>query len=172
MGAPTAHQHQAIASPPPSPTLAPAVSPAPTRKAPPTPVATLLAPAPTTCPAAPPLQRQTFAHVAGFSGPITLVGMGSVWVPAPYFLTTPLHLELQGYTPWPSTKIVWEVGPNHPFAQPVEETATNLATGQLAWWRQGGDPSQSQHGYGQTLVLDADTSGPAIPHGSPARVGI
>ena len=45
----------------------------------PTPVASLLDPAPTTCPSSPPLQTLSFAHFGGFVGPETFFGGGPVW---------------------------------------------------------------------------------------------
>lgn len=144
-------------------------SPTPTSNhAGPSPVAGVLAPVPTACPSSPSLQTRGFPQFSGFSGPVTFSGQAPVWVATPYLPTTPVHLDDQGYTAWPGTKIVWEVGPS--FAQPVRVTITNMATGQLAWWGEGGDPAQSGGTPAQTLVLDpanADPSAPAVSHGSP-----
>jgi hypothetical protein len=145
-------------------TPTPAPFPTPTPEALPTPVATLLASAPTNCPSAPPLQTMTFAQFGGFRGSVTFHGDPPVWIPDGYFPTV-LHLNSLGYDPWPGTKIVWEVGPNYPGAAIVE--VTNLTTGHLAWWGQGGPIAQSLYGAAQALLLDPHTTGPAAYHGPP-----
>lgn len=136
----------------------------------PSPVAALLDPPPLNCPTSPPLQSRGFTSFGGFQGGVSLIGHAPVWVPSLYFPQTPVDLELSnGYTPWPGTKIIWEVGPN--YSKTVRVTVTDLATGQLAWWGQNEDgPDQSQYGSSQTLTLDATSLGPAAYHG-PSETG-
>jgi len=130
-----------------------------------TPVAGLFDPAPTNCPSAPPLQTREFAHFGGFSGPVTLHGGGRAWIAGPYYdqLVPTLHLNGQGYTPWPSTKLIWEVGPN--VSQPVHVTATELRTGVLGYWFFKVREEQAA----PELALDpeAPTATAADYHGSP-----
>jgi hypothetical protein len=130
-----------------------------------TPVAGLLDPAPTNCPSAPPLQTREFAHFGGFSGAVTLHGGGRAWIAGPYYdqLVPTLHLNGQGYTPWPSTKLIWEAGPN--VSQPVHVTATELRTGALGYWYFKVREEQAA----PELVLDpeAPTATAADYHGSP-----
>jgi hypothetical protein len=64
-----------------------------------------------------------------------------------------------GDNPWPGTKIIWEVGPN--YTQPVTVVATNLATGQLAWWGRGSQPPDAPE-----LILYPNPGSPEY-HGSP-----
>lgn len=96
-----------------------------------TPVAGLLGLVPARCPSAPQLQTRTFTHFGGFSSSVTLRGGGPVWIAGFYFPTI-LHLNAQGYTAWPSTKIIWEIGQN--TNQRVTITARNLETGALGYW--------------------------------------
>lgn len=110
-----------------SPGLSPVVQ-RPTQQASPgpSPVTTLLAPAPQDCPSGPSLSSRTFP---GFNGSVT--GSGSVWeggLPA----NATLNLDQFGYTPWPSTKILWPIGPDFPATVVVR--VANLRTGSEAWW--------------------------------------
>jgi hypothetical protein len=136
----------------------------------PTPVATLLDPVPTTCPAAPALQTISVSVPLGLdSGSTTLHGSSPVWIVGFYYQTI-VHVNSQGYTPWPGTKIVWAVGPDYP--QVVTVQAINLRSGAPAWWGFGAPGSPPKLGTaGQTLILDpSGASGPgaADTHGSSA----
>ena len=137
----------------------PAATPLPTGTATPgagpTPVAGLLDPAPTNCPIIAPPQM---IQVSG----IELAGSSPVWIRGGYSPST-LHLNQIGYTPWPGTKIIWEIGPN--YSQAVMVQVKNLQTGALAWWGQGDRPP----GAGQTLILDPNHpsgSDPYSDHGA------
>lgn len=121
----------------------------------PTPVPSLLDSAPTDCPLLMPPQA---SDVLG----TTLVGGGPAWIRRAYYAPT-LHLNQQGYTPWPGTKIIWEIGPNYPQAVTVH--VSNLQTGTLAWW---GQESNRPPEAGQVLRLDPNHpsgSGPESDHG-------
>ncbi len=111
----------------------------------PSPVTTLLAPAPQDCPSGPSLSSRTFP---GFNGSVT--GSGPVWeggLPA----NATLNLDQFGYTPWPSTKILWPIGPDFPAMVVVR--VANLRTGTEAWWDIGaGDPPPSMPV--RPLILD------------------
>src|SRR5262249_16579205 len=102
------------------------------------------------------------AHFGGFVGSVQLVGHAPVWIPRPYLgdETTPItiHFEQNGYTPFPETKIVWEVGPA--FTQPVSVQLIDLCSGAPPWW------TLDATRYTQTFVLDPAAS-PAHDHGSP-----
>lgn len=156
----TSHQPVLLTPPVPSPT--------PTaQSAGPQPVSGLLDPAPTSCPATPPLPTKTFAHFGAFPSPVTLQGGPVVWVPGGYFPGT-LHLDADDYTAYPGTKIIWELGPNYTQAATVQ--VTNLATGRLAWWG-AGDPPAPNATTAQTLGLNASGPSPADAHGAPPAPG-
>lgn len=112
----------------------------------PSPVATLLAPAPQDCPSGPSLGSKVFPQFS--SAPLT--GSGAVWeigLPA----NAILNLDQLGYTPWPSTKILWPIVANFPNIVVVR--VTNLKTGSEAWWDIGeGDPTPNKPV--RPLVLD------------------
>ncbi len=109
-------------------------------------VATLLAPAPQDCPSAPSLGSKVLPQFS--SAPLT--GSGAVWeLGLPVNAT--LHLNEFGYTPWPSTKILWPIGPD--FPNTVVVRVTNLGTGSEAWWDIGaGGPPPTEPV--RPLVLD------------------
>src|SRR6185437_15038971 len=96
----------------------------------PCPVSGLLDPPPQRCPASPSLDSLNFSHFGGFVGGVQFVGHAPVWIPRPYLggSTVPItiHAEQNGYTPFPGTKIVWEVGPN--YTQPVSVQMIDLRT--------------------------------------------
>ncbi len=97
-----------------------------------------------------------------YSGGIELVGASPAWIRRGYYPTI-LHLNQLGSTPWPGTKILWEIGPN--YSQAVMIQVSNLHTGALAWWGQGGDRPP---GAGHTLILAPNhpsNSAPANDHG-------
>jgi hypothetical protein len=125
----------------------PTVRPQPTQQTSPgsSPVAKLLAAAPRDCPLGPALGSRTFP---GFNGSVT--GSGPVWeggLPA----NATLNLDQFGYTPWPSTKILWPIGPDFPATVVVR--VANLRTGSEAWWDIGeGGPAANEPV--RPLVLD------------------
>jgi hypothetical protein len=112
----------------------------------PAPVATLLAPAPQDGPSGPALGSKVLPQCS--NAPLT--GSGAVWeigLPA----NATLNLDELGYTPWPSTKILWPIGPNFPDIVVVR--VTNLRTGSEAWWDSGeGGPAPNKPV--RPLVLD------------------
>jgi hypothetical protein len=143
-----------------TPALA-ALPPTPTPEALPGPATTPLGPAPTNCPSSAPLQRLAFSQFGNF-GSITFFGGSPVWMDS-----NPQTVPINGGPddPWPGIKIIWEVGPNYQGTAIIE--VTNLTTGHLAWWGQGGPIAQSYYGAAQALLLDPNTTGPAAYHGSP-----
>lgn len=98
----------------------------------PSPVAGLLGPAPTNCPVAPP--PSTYSQVdfgGGFIGTVQFQGSKPAWD-----LGLPTTLQLEQYTgaqPYPSTKVMWVVGPN--YAQPVTLSGHELRTGAPLWFQ-------------------------------------
>lgn len=114
------------------------VPPAPTRPPDPFPLGAPLAPPPTDCPVAPPIQTLTLTQLGNFSGSVRLYGAPPVWIPSEYFPHSTLHLDRSGFSgvdPYPGTKILWELGPD---ATPdVVARATDLRTGALGWWGNG-----------------------------------
>lgn len=105
----------------------------------PSPVATLLAQAPQNCPTAPSPGSKVFPQ---FSPAAPLTGSGAIWeggLPA----NATLNLDQFGYTPWPSTKLLWPVLPDFPSIVVVR--VTNLKTGSEAWWNIGqGGPAPTK----------------------------
>ena len=105
----------------------------------PLPVTRALAPAPTNCPAAPPLTTETVPAFGGFSGgTVQLTGRAPVWmVDSFYELRRVVTISEQ--TPpsapnpeWPAIPIIWAFGPN---ATPtVTVQVRGLQTGAQAWW--------------------------------------
>lgn len=145
------------------------LTPTPALEALPTPVTTLLDPPPTNCPASPPPHTLTFPQgFGGFSGSVTFYGSSPVWI-ADSISWGVLHLNALGYTPWPGIKLIWEVGPN--YTKPASIEVTNLGTGQLAWWGQGGPISQSNYGAATELELDPTTTAPAAIYHGPSEQG-
>jgi hypothetical protein len=142
----------------------PTATPTATQVPLPSPVAGLLDPPPTNCPASPPLQTLSFASFGGYIPPVVFHGSGPVWLGEYNLAGATLNLDFQGPTPWPGTKILWEVGPN--YQQPVTITVTNLATSQLAYWSHDNPPPQS---VTTALVLDPQhpTVGVGHDHGAP-----
>lgn len=154
---PSPAARQATITWPEVPTATPAPTTSMTPGVGPTPVALLLAPAPTDCPITAPPQTTMM-----YSGGIELVGASPAWIRRAYYPTI-LHLNQQGYTAWPGTKILWEIGPN--YTQAVTVQVSNLQTGTLAWWGQGGDRPP---GAGHTLILapnHPNGSAPSNDHG-------
>lgn len=99
----------------------------------PSPVAGLLGPAPTNCAtAAPPGVLNTTNFGGGFSSPMSFEGSAPAWELG---LGSVLQLEPTDgtSTPYPSTKVMWVVGPN--FTQPVTLTGRELTTGASLWFQ-------------------------------------
>lgn len=121
----------------PSPTSAAdtqAPTPLPTQPVnrPPSPVAGLLGPAPSSCPVvSPPSTYHEADFGGGFTGSVTFQGSAPAWEMG---LGSPLNLEqYSGAVPYPSTKVMWVVGPN--YAQPVTLTGHELQTGAALWFQ-------------------------------------
>lgn len=120
--------------------------PAPTNTLAPTPLATVLAgprPSPVVgplgavpgdCPSVPP--PRTFSMQSGFgggfSGTVSFQGSAPAWQLG---LASPLHLDQSSdpNNPYPSTKVMWVVGPN--YAQPVTLEGHDLHTGAPLWFQ-------------------------------------
>lgn len=121
----------------------------------PSPVTTLLAPAPQNCPSASSPGSKIFPP---FNSP-PLTGSGAVWengLPA----NATLNLDQFGYTPWPSTKILWPIVPNFPAIVVVR--VTNLKTVSEAWWDIGeGGPAPTKPV--RPLVLDRTGNRAGLP---------
>lgn len=103
----------------------------------PSPVSGLLGPAPTNCPAGPPLSSMTIDEQfgGGFVGGDVFIGRSPVW----NLGLNPgmsLSLESNGQAEWPSTKVMWIVGPD--FNQPVTLSGHELTTGAPVWFSLGG----------------------------------
>jgi hypothetical protein len=99
------------------------------------PVSALLAPAPTNCQLVPaPASKVFLGDWGNFHGGVTLVGQRDVWL---FDGTSPLntasdeilHLNSQGYTPWPGSQIIWEVGPNDLTSWPGGQWLLRFAAG-------------------------------------------
>jgi len=104
---------------------------------PPTVTGTLSAP-PSNCHTSPPIQTMTVNDFGGgFIGTTTFAGASPAWE-----LGFGSEMAMSG-TPYPSTKIMWVVGPN--YAQPVTLSGHELRTGAPLWFdiypnnRTGGD---------------------------------
>lgn len=156
---------RAVQPSPTSPTAAKqAPTPLPTQPVdhPPSPVAGLLGPAPTNCPVVlPPSTYQEADFGGGFVGSVTFQGSAPAWEMG---LGTPLNLEQDsGAQPYPSTKVMWVVGPN--YARPVTLTGHELQTGAALWFQvypSNGVPTSNpdaQSVYTTHAVLD-----PAAPN--------
>jgi hypothetical protein len=88
--------------------------------------------APSDCPASPSLQTMTQNNFGGgFSSPISFQGASPVWQLGLPTDGSPLHVSA-GNDLWPSTKVMWVVGPN--VVQPVTLTGHELRTGTLLWF--------------------------------------
>jgi hypothetical protein len=102
----------------------------------PTPVTGLLGAAPTSCPSSSShlhSMTTTADFGGGFSAGVVFQGISPVWELG--FGRLPgdtLHLNTNGPTPWPSTKIMWVVGPN--FMNPVTLQGRDLLSGVPVWF--------------------------------------
>lgn len=100
----------------------------------PSPVVGSLGPAPTDCTAvAPPDSFTSTTFGGGFSGTTTFLGSTPAWELG--MGSSPLHMEQfsNGPTPYPSTKVMWVVGPN--YNQPVTLTGHDLHSGATLWFQ-------------------------------------
>jgi hypothetical protein len=99
----------------------------------PTPVAGLLDPAPADCAVtAPPHTFTSTSFGGGFSGQTTFDGGAPAWELG--LGSGPLHLnEGVGAQPYPSTKVMWVVGPN--YAKPVTLTGHDIRNGTALWFQ-------------------------------------
>ncbi len=140
----------------PIPTLASTSTPAPTVASGPfpAPLTGLLGPAPTQCPAGPPLDTLSFAG-GGFSGNAVFVGRSPIWNLG---INSGENQQLVVIpTGYPSTKVMWIVGPN--YHQPVTLSGHELSTGAPVWFDLS-SPGGSSPGDPMTrAVLD-----PAAPN--------
>ncbi|HEU5441882.1 MAG TPA: hypothetical protein VFU88_21560 [Ktedonobacterales bacterium] len=96
-------------------------------------VSGLLGPAPTNCPAGPPLSSMAIDEQfgGGFVGGDVFSGQAPVW----NLGLNPgmsLSLESNGQVEWPSTKVMWIVGPD--FNRPVTLSGHELTTGAAVWF--------------------------------------
>jgi hypothetical protein len=102
----------------------------------PTPVTGLLGPAPTRCPLSSShlsTMKTTANFGGGFSAGVVFQGTSPVWETGfGLFPGGTLHLNANGPTPWPSTKIMWVVGPN--YMQPVTLQGRDLLSGVPVWF--------------------------------------
>lgn len=153
--------------PKPTATATPPPTPSPTATATlvpgPRPVSQPLGAPPSSCPASPQPQTMSFPNGFGsYGNGVRFFGKDIVWIPEPSYPMV-AHLEPHGYTQWPALAIVWEVGPDAMDAVSVQ--VTNAQTGTILWWIHDAPPDLSS----QTLVLDADTPGPAMYNGVPEK---
>ncbi len=119
----------------PSPTMAPLGSPTatPDRKTRPPALKGPLGPAPTNCPASPTLQTFTMENFGGgFFGTFTAYGASPAWG-----MLGPggnaILLQGDSSQSWPSTKVMWVVGPN--YAEPVMLTGQDVRSGTPLWFQ-------------------------------------
>lgn len=121
----------------------------PTKSVPtPMPLTGQLDPAPKNCPIVPaPATMAVRGPWGGFSGDVTFVGKAPVWIfdfaGALNDRSHPvLHLSKEMVSSsYPGTKILWEVGPKYP--EVVTVRATDMQTGELAWWDMDGQHATS-----------------------------
>jgi hypothetical protein len=90
----------------------------------PTPLTGLLDPAPTNCQQTPPPDTRLFGPLDGFQGQLSVQGGGPVWMTSELY---DLHLNAPGFTPLPSTKMLWAIGPNND--QPITIRGSDLLSG-------------------------------------------
>ncbi|HEY1390541.1 MAG TPA: hypothetical protein VGF38_18540 [Ktedonobacterales bacterium] len=123
----------ATATETPLPTPTPVLAPTPR------PIVGALGLPPTNCPSAEPLDSITVADIENFTSSVPLFGQSPVWAaylePGHSLMTPPQPTPSPSATPgpsWPSVQIFWVLGPNvHPR---MTVRATNLRTGEVAWW--------------------------------------
>jgi hypothetical protein len=107
-------------------------------------VSGLLGPAPTNCPAGPPLSSMTIDEQfgGGFVGGDVFIGQAPVW----NLGLNPgmsLSLESNGQVEWPSTKVMWIVGPD--FNRQVVLSGQELTTGTPVWFGKDSEQPQTTH---------------------------
>jgi hypothetical protein len=70
-----------------------------------------------------------------------MYGRAPVWVPSEFFPQGTVYLfELSTPAPYPSTKILWEIGPRQ--NPKVTARVSDVSTGELAWWSLDGPTPQ------------------------------
>jgi hypothetical protein len=100
----------------------------------PSPVAGLLDPAPVNCPRLAPLQTLAVRDFGGgFSGDVTFQGASPAWELGLPINDGTLHLNEQGVVSFPSTKVMWVVGPNYEKA--VVLVGHEVRTGKSLWFQ-------------------------------------
>lgn len=102
----------------------------------PPPVSGPLGSAPSNCPAAPPLSTMTQQNFGGgFIGTLTVAGGSPAWQLGLGTGGDMLHLDFTPNSgePYPSTKVMWLVGPN--YAQPVTLTGHETRSGAPLWFQ-------------------------------------
>ncbi|HEY7124102.1 MAG TPA: hypothetical protein VH540_09150 [Ktedonobacterales bacterium] len=120
----------------PSPTVAPVGSPTatPDKRLRPPAVNGPLGPAPTNCPTSSTLQTYSPNNFGGgFSSPISFLGASPVWQLGLGDASSPIALYWDSSQPWPSTKVMWVVGPN--YNQPVTLTGQDVRSGTPLWFQ-------------------------------------
>ena len=142
----------------PTPTPAPTVTPTLASHLGPTAVSGLLAPPPRDCQgvAAPHTMTLPDDFGGGFIGGAVTSGDAPAWQFGLAVPPSPLHLESQGATPYPGTKVLWLIGPN--YSEPVTLRGHDLRTGTPMWFLLldlGSDAANAA----PSLALD-----PAIPN--------
>ncbi|MDE3230456.1 MAG: hypothetical protein KGO05_11290 [Chloroflexota bacterium] len=97
----------------------------------PAPVSGLLAPPPTDCQAVAEPHRMTLSadFGGGFGAGTVVTGGAPAWQSG---LGTPLDLESLGLAPYPSTKVLWIIGPG--YSKPVTLQGHDLRTGTPIWF--------------------------------------
>jgi len=111
--------------------------------------------APTNCPASPAIQTMTQNNFGGgFIGQVSFQGGHPAWELGLPDAGRPLQLGATGGDqPWPSTKVMWVVGPN--VAQPVTLTGHDLRTRAPLWFQIYPNPySAADSVYTTSAVLD------------------
>jgi len=160
---PTAHPFPSHAPPSPIPALA--LSPTPNDTYTPTPVASFLAALPTNCPVKQPPHMMTLSqtiHVPAESGVYPagtpLYGTSPIWLTSNY---ETLHLNQEGYTPWPLLKLQFLIEPQ--FASSVTVQISDMMTGKAVWFNLSGSfPPDSASQFTSVDVFDlrgASTTG-------------
>lgn len=111
-----------------------------------------LGPPPSSCQTSPPPRSMTVTNFGGgFSGTTTFSGAAPAWE-----LGFGTEMQMRG-TPYPSTKIMWVVGPN--YAQPVVLSGHELTTGAPLWFDVYPGTGGRQDHYTTSATLD-----PASPN--------
>jgi hypothetical protein len=107
------NSQQATATAPPSVSFTPYPSAPVPASLTPTPISGLLDPAPTNCPASPPLHTMKLPDNfgGGFTGGNPFQGASPVWQDS-FWPGETYNFNADGFRPLPGTKVMWVVGPN------------------------------------------------------------